>query len=244
MIRAESLYVGIGGKTLLEGVDVSIPEGSIFAIMGANGAGKTLLLRCLAGLLKPERGAITSSFPEKARAWVPLSQVLPFDMVVEDLVVMGRYAQHLGFVQRRDRDIASIALARLGLEELKARRYNTLSRGEQTKVDIARALAAEPRLILLDEPYSNLDIDATLQLTRLLHELRSAGTTIVLSHHDLFTAQEIATHALFLRKGRLLAAGPLAEVFTPAGIAAAYNVRATTLTNELGSFIRFDQEKN
>ncbi|MBC7661464.1 MAG: ABC transporter ATP-binding protein [Chitinophagaceae bacterium] len=235
-LTIDHLALQIGTKTLLDDVSFVIPEAALFLILGPNGAGKTILLRCLAGLLKPTAGHV--EIHEKAMAWVPLSQILPFGFRVRELVLMGRYAQHQGFAQDRDRLATDESLRRVGITALADRTYNSLSRGEQTKVDIARALASDAHLILLDEPFSNLDIDSTLQMIVLFRALRAEGRTLVLSHHDLYSVSELATHALFLKKGQVLNTGPIAEVFQAPAIEAAYNVKA--IFHEADKFVRFE----
>lgn len=237
-MKIQDLSLSINAKDLLHSISFEVPDASLFAILGPNGAGKTLLLRCLAGLLNPSSGRIESR-PENI-AWVPLSQALPFGFVVRDLVLMGRFATHQGFAQIRDHSLVNEAIRRIGIETLADRSYNSLSRGEQTKVDIARALASESKMILLDEPFSNLDIDAALQLTQLFHELREDGKTLIFSHHDLHTVTELATHGLLLKKGAVLQCGPMPEIFKAASLEAAYNVRAVFHVDEGKQFVRFE----
>ncbi|MBC7532915.1 MAG: ABC transporter ATP-binding protein [Oligoflexus sp.] len=237
-MKIDQLSLNINDKTLLHEICFEVPPASLFAILGPNGAGKTLLLRCLADLLSPSSGTILGR-PEKL-AWVPLSQALPFGFVVRDLVLMGRYSIHQGFAQAEDRRITDAAIHRIGIETLANRSYNSLSRGEQTKVDIARALASESKLILLDEPFSNLDIDAALQLTHLFHELRDDGKTLIFSHHDLHTLALLATHGLLLKQGRILQCGPLSEIFQASAIEEAYNVKAIFQQSGEHQFVRFE----
>lgn len=237
-MKIEQLNLSIHAKRLLHEVSFEVPEASLFAILGPNGAGKTLLLRCLAGLLEPSSGQILGR--REGLAWVPLSQALPFGFVVRDLVLMGRFAVHQGFPQQNDHRITAGAIERIGIEALAERSYNSLSRGEQSKVDIARALASEAELIMLDEPFSNLDIDAALQLTRLFHELRDDGKTLVFSHHDLHTVADLATHGMLLKQGRVLTQGPLPAIFQAAAIEEAYNVRAIFHQADDRRFVRFE----
>lgn len=222
-MKIHDLSLTIDGKELLKDLHFEVPRESIFLILGANGAGKTLLLRCLAGLRPPSRGRIERE--AHALAWVPLSQSLPFSFQAIDLIVMGRFAKHKGFPGKKDRIAAEEAAERLGLNSLLSRSYNSLSRGEQTKIDIARAIASEAPLVLLDEPFSNLDIDACLQMIAVFKDLKAQGRTLILSHHDLHSARDLATHGLLLKKGELLAAGAIQDIFQPSWIEKAYNVR-------------------
>ncbi len=238
-MKAERLSLKIQNKTLLHPMSFEIPRDSIFLIMGPNGAGKTLLLKALAGLLPMASGEIVNR--SEPFSWVPLSQALPFSNSVEDVVLMGRYQLHQGYAGRVDREKVDRVLNRLGIEELKTRDYNSLSRGEQTKVDLARALAAETSLLFLDEPFANLDIDASLQIRDLLHDLKKEGKTIVLSHHDLFSAKDLGTHGLILNKGQLVIHGDISEVLRPSHIESAFGVRA--LFDESGRILRFQRLK-
>ncbi len=237
-MKIQNINLSLNGKELLHDIIFEIPHAALFAILGPNGAGKTLLLRCLAGLLSPSSGHIEAS--AGTLAWVPLSQPLPFGFVVRDLVLMGRFSIHQGFAQTLDHRLVDEAIQRLGIEALADRSYNSLSRGEQTKVDIARALASESKLILLDEPFSNLDIDAALQLTRLFHELREAGKTLIFSHHDLHTVTQIATHGLLMKQGRILHCGSLQDIFKASSIEEAYNVKAVFHQEGDQQFVRFE----
>lgn len=223
-MKISELSLSIAGQTLLSHISFEIPEASIYLLLGPNGAGKTLLLRCLAKLCKPTHGEVTG--PEQAIAWIPLSQSLPFAYTVEDLLLMGRYPLHQGLPKAEDRKRVAEAAHRLGIQNLLSRSYNSLSRGEQTKADLARALGSEAKMWLLDEPFSNLDIDASLQIIELFHELKAQGYTFILSHHDLYSAGALATHGLLLRQGQLIKQGPIAELLAPGPLRDTYNVKA------------------
>lgn len=235
-MKVRNLSLEISGKPLLHELSFEIPEASIFLLLGPNGAGKTLLLRCLAKLCEPTRGSVESG--NQAIAWVPLSQPLPFSYSVDELLLMGRYALHQGFPQAEDRRRTKDAATKLGISDLLHRSYNSLSRGEQTKTDIARALGSEAKVWLLDEPFSNLDIDASLQMIELFQSLRAEGYTIILSHHDLYSARSLASHGLLIKKGRLLKSGPMEDLFAPGPLREAYNVEAVFSPD---SFVRFEK---
>lgn len=250
-MKIKNLSLSLAGKRLLHSLDFTLPEPGISLILGPNGAGKTLFLRCLTGLLEAEEGTICfadgrdvrnlplSSIAEEL-AWVPLSASLPFAFKVSDLLLMGRYRHHLGYPKAKDRAIAEQVLERMQLTHFRDRIYNSLSRGEQTKVDIARALAAESRMIVFDEPFANLDIDACLQVHRLFRELKAEGKTLILSHHDLHSVQDLATHVVLLRDGRLVAAGTTADVFNAENIRKSYQVNASFVkTEDNESVLRF-----
>lgn len=230
-------------KILLDHINLDLSKGGIHLIIGPNGAGKTLLLRCMAGVLKPTAGRIILGEPT-ARiplSWTPLSNALPFAFTAQELVLMGRYPWHQGFPGKSDQTLADKALARVGLLSFAGRVYNSLSRGEQTRVDIARAIAADSQLMLFDEPFANLDIDAKLHMTALFTELAHEGRTLILSHHDLYSVRDLATYLVFLKKGQVLAAGPCPELFTPEMIRQTYDVEARVYEDQATGewFIRF-----
>ncbi len=235
----------IAGKTLLNNVSLAIPAAQITVLMGPNGAGKTLLLKVLAGMLSPHEGRLEGAdgLPlllgdEKEwalwRTWVPSSQTLPFDFKVIDLVQMGRLSLHQGFPGATDLKASLEALRKLGIEHLKDRSFNSLSRGEQTKVDIARAIAHTASLLILDEPFANLDIDSQLHLSKVLRSLVKEGRTVLLSHHDLYSIPRLADSVAFIKQGQLIAAGPKADVFIPSLIHQVFGVQVTMCQHPKG----------
>jgi iron complex transport system ATP-binding protein len=242
-LKVEQLLLKAQDKILLDRINLDLQQGAIHLILGPNGAGKTLLLRCMAGVLQPTAGRVSAGDPEAPMpiSWTPLSNALPFAFTVKELVLMGRYPWHQGFPGRSDQHKVSEALQRVGMQAFGERIYNSLSRGEQTRVDIARAIASESRLMLFDEPFANLDIDASLHMTALFKELVHEGHTLVLSHHDLYSTRDLATHLVFLKRGKLVAAGPCPELLTPDMIRETYDVEARVLEDHATGdwFIRF-----
>lgn len=227
-LRVEKLILRAGMRQLLDHIELNLCQGGIHLLLGPNGAGKTLLLRCMAGVLQPSSGRIVIPNPQSPMplSWTPLSAPLPFDFDVLELVIMGRYPWHQGYPGSLDKTIAQQALSRVGMQSFAGRVYNSLSRGEQTRVDIARAIAANSPLMLFDEPFANLDIDASLQMQRLFLELAQEGHTLVLSHHDLYSVRDLASHVIFMKDGRVLASGPCPELLTPEWIRQTYGVEA------------------
>ncbi len=242
-LKVQQLVLKAQSKTLLDQISFDLEQGGVHLILGPNGAGKTLLLRCMAGVLHPTSGRITLSDAAAPMplSWTPLSNSLPFAFSVQELVLMGRYAWHQGFPGKSDHLKANEALERVGMLEFADRVYNSLSRGEQTRVDIARAIASESQLMLFDEPFANLDIDASLQMSAIFRELAREGRTLVLSHHDLYSTRDLATHLVFLKKGKLVAAGPCSELLTPDMIRKTYDVEAKVYADQKTGdwFIRF-----
>ncbi|WP_141736058.1 ABC transporter ATP-binding protein [Oligoflexus tunisiensis] len=227
-LKVVLLVLKVQDKILLDHINLDLRRGGIHLILGPNGAGKTLLLRCMAGVLQPSSGHVVLGDPRPPMplSWTPLSHTLPFAFTVEELVLMGRYPWHQGFPGKSDHIAARHALDRVGMPHFADRIYNSLSRGEQTRVDMARAIASDSQLMLFDEPFANLDIDASLQMTALFAELAREGRTLVLSHHDLYSARDLATDLVFLRRGKLVAAGPCPALFTPDMIRQTYDVEA------------------
>ena len=223
----------------LEGVSVAIQPGSFTGLLGPNGGGKTTLLNLMAGVLTPQRGAVTldggdvAAMPRRqlARrlAVVPQETHPAFDYTVMEMVLMGRHP-HLGTFALEgphDLDVAREALAATGTAALAERAYMTLSGGEKQRVIIASALAQAPDLLLLDEPTASLDLGYQLEVAALLRRLnRERGVTMVLATHDLNLAAALCTGIVMLRGGRVIAQGPTTEVLTPARVRDLYDVDA------------------
>ncbi len=231
IIQTSSLSLKLDNREILRSISCCFPWNQTTAILGPNGAGKTMLLRCLAGLEVRHRGNVVWKVTnpiqsiELNRAWVPLSQKITFDFTVRELLLMGRYPHHKGYPREEDENLATEALVMLNIEALTDRTYNSLSRGEQTKVDIARAIAQGTSVIFLDEPFANLDIDAKLQIYEIFNKLRSEGKTIILTHHELHSIPRFANHIIYLKDGRLIAEGSLEIMFNEHWIEQVYNVK-------------------
>ena len=238
-LAVRELAVDLDRTPVLHGVNCAAAPGGWLALIGPNGAGKTTLLRATAGLL-PYRGAIllggtdirSLRLRERARlvAYVPQQPVLPPSMTVEEYVLLGR-TPHLGYLGgpgRRDREQAAAALARLDVTRFAARRLASLSGGERQRVVLARALAAEPRVLLLDEPTSMLDIGHQQQVLELVDGLRrDGGLTVLSTLHDLTTAGQYADEVVLLDSGHVAAAGPASDVLTADLVARVYAARVT-----------------
>ena len=234
MIELRSVTVELGGRPVVDAVDVSVADGEWLALIGPNGAGKTTLLRAVARLV-PYAGEIAldgraaTELPrsELARlvAVVPQEPSTPPWMTVAEYVLLGR-TPHLGPLAKEgacDRDAAARALARLDLLPFADRRLGTLSGGEKQRVVVARALAQEARIVLLDEPTAALDIGHQQQALELLDGLRAeSGLTLVAAMHDLTLAAQYADRMVLLDAGRVVADGSPAEVLTEAVIAQHY----------------------
>jgi iron complex transport system ATP-binding protein len=234
MIELQSVTVHLGGRAVVDGVDLDVGEGEWLAIIGPNGAGKTTLLRAVAGLVpftgsielagRPA-GELRRSEVSRLVAVVAQEPSTPPWMTVGEYVLMGR-TPHLGPLARegaRDREAAAQALARLDLLGYEERRLGTLSGGEKQRVVVARALAQEARIVLLDEPTAALDIGHQQQALELLDLLRAeSGLTLVAAMHDLTLAAQYADRMVLLDAGRVVVDGVPREVLTERLIAQHY----------------------
>jgi iron complex transport system ATP-binding protein len=242
VIDLREVTVELGGHPVVRGVDVSVADGEWVALIGPNGAGKTTLLRAVARLVSftgeivlDGRAVGELSRSELARlvAVVPQEPSTPPWMTVAEYVLLGR-TPHLGPLAKegaRDRDAAARALGRLDLVPFAGRRLGTLSGGEKQRVVVARALAQEARIVLLDEPTAALDIGHQQQALDLLDGLRAeSGLTLVAAMHDLTLAAQYADRMVLLDAGRVSAEGRPHEVLTEALIAEHYGASIQVIT--------------
>jgi iron complex transport system ATP-binding protein len=227
---------GTGGRRFrLDGVSLALDPGEILGVIGPNGSGKTTLIRLLSRVHQPEAGDIRLGGVPLGRlarrdvarqvAVVPQDLALAFPVSVEELCLMGRHPHAEGRFFEGPRDLAAVreALALAGVLDLRDAPVDTLSGGERQRVLVARALAQEPRVLLLDEPTSHLDLrhqrDVAALLARLRGERRMA---ILLVSHDLNLAAEVADRLLLLASGRMVRTGPPADVLDERTLASAY----------------------
>lgn len=225
-----------GDHEVSRSLDLTIEPGTVTAILGPNGAGKTTLLHLALGWLEPQAGRITLGGRPlgdwgrrelgREMALVPQREHSAFEHTVLDMVLLGR-TPHLGPLEmpgEADLAVACRAMARCGLGSYETRRVNCLSGGEQQLVLLARALAQEPRLLLMDEPFSHLDIANKSRLLRVMHALVDKGVTIVLTVHEPEIAAAIATHVVLMREGQIHRLGRLAEVMTSTALSETYGI--------------------
>lgn len=191
LVNLKNVSVRFGEVDALAGVNLDVTAGSAMALIGPNGGGKTTLLRVIVGLLAPTEGRVEyHGLKKRDIAYVPQESEVDWRFPVSalDVVLMGRYAR-LGLVRgvsRKDRDIARAMLDRVGLSHKAQKPLGTLSGGQKQRVSIARALASEPRLLLLDEPTSGADVEAKDRFYTLLNELkREFSLTVLVASHDL-----------------------------------------------------------
>lgn len=222
---------GYGAEPVLENICIEAECGSTLALIGPNGAGKSTLLNTLAGLITPWRGEILwNDAPLNEHrheiAYLPQRSEVDwrFPITVRQLVEMGRYPA-VGMwraMRPHDREIVDKALCTLGIEDLQHRQIGALSGGQQQRCFLSRALAQEAHILLLDEPFTGLDVPGSESLATLLRSLAAEGRLVIASHHDLATAPRIFDRALLLRR-KLIAAGPVDQVLTPENLKQAFN---------------------
>lgn len=236
-VHVRQLRVRLGQRFVLDDVNLTLPPGSMTVLLGPNGSGKTTLIRVLAGVIAPNTGTVhlgptpLSSLSRSAAArqcaYLPQQTATDFAIRVEDAVALGRYP-HLGSwgaMKRQDFEMVAWALERVGATALRHRTVPTLSGGERQRVFIARALAQEAPILLLDEPIAALDIGRQLELMELLANLHAEGRTILAALHDLRPALEFFPNALLLNAGGLKASGPTADVIFGPELENAFGVK-------------------
>ena len=216
-----------------------MPDGSFTAILGNNGAGKSTLLKCMNGILKPDCGSLLLdgedllAMPHRQvaqRVAFVAQTVASTQMTVHDMVMLGRRPYMGWSFSAEDHDIVHAAMARLGLMDMRGRFLNQLSGGERQKVMLARALAQQPRLLLLDEPTSALDIRNQYQVLKMVRELcRTEGLAAVVVIHDLTLALRFCDRFLLMRDGQVYRCGGL-EVLDKTALREVYDVDAEPVT--------------
>ncbi len=220
----------------LRGLSLEIPPACVFGILGPNGSGKTTLLYLLLGLHTPQGGTVLidgqphlgmpKGDSSRLMGLVPEREHVPFDFPVSDYVLLGR-APHLGLLQRpgrQDREAAQAALEATGIAHLAARPFPSLSGGERQLTTLARALAQKPRILLLDEPTSHLDLSNKDRVLRVIRALRDEGVTVVLTTHDPNGDTAVTDHVALMREGSIVAAGPTRQVLTAQNLSTAYGL--------------------
>ncbi|HCV27109.1 MAG TPA: ATP-binding cassette domain-containing protein [Dehalococcoidia bacterium] len=237
-LEARDVVYEVDAARLLDRVDLNVAEGELVGLVGPNGAGKTTLLRTIGGLLKTRDGAVLldgdevrrMDSGERAKSIAHVAQLAPLaqGFTALEVVMMGRYP-HMGRLQSEravDREVVKRALETTGVGSLADRTLETLSGGERQGVFVARALAQEPRLLLLDEPTSNLDINHQARFFNIVRGLVDGGMTAVAAIHDLSLAARFCDRMVLLSEGVVVADGAPGDVLSPENIEAAFGVRA------------------
>jgi iron complex transport system ATP-binding protein len=245
-LEARDLTCAYGRHVVLKALTLALHSGEVVALIGPNGAGKTTLLRALARLLQPQTGTVLLTGQNAWRlspnavarrlALAPQQEAVHWPGTVEQAVALGR-APHRGWLlpyTAHDHQVIERVLQQAGLVALRHRLLTELSGGEQRRVILARALAQEPRVLLLDEPTAHLDLKyQTEVLTLVQHLAHRDGLTVVIALHDLNQAALCAHRIALLANGELLALGPPEAVLTPERLAHAYGVEVVVTPHPL-----------
>lgn len=229
-VQVDDLTVAYRDKAVLWDVDLTVPQGTLMAIVGPNGAGKTTLIKSILGLIRPVAGTVQVlgkpyRQQRKQVAYVPQRGTVDWDFptTVLDVVLMGTYGR-LGWIRRpgkTQRAEARLALERVGMIDYADRQIRQLSGGQQQRVFLARALVQEAQVYFMDEPFQGVDAVTERTIVDLLRGLRSQGRTVLVVHHDLTTVPEYFDWVTLLNI-RKIASGPVAEAFTEANLSRAY----------------------
>jgi manganese/iron transport system ATP-binding protein len=220
------------GHTALRDATFEIPTGTITALVGVNGSGKSTLFKAIMGFVRTTKGSITilgrsvgEALKKNIVAYVPQSEEVDwnFPVLVEDVVMMGRYGRMnaMRIAKAADHAAVDAALARVGMSDFRRRQIGELSGGQRKRVFLARALAQDGRVILLDEPFTGVDVKTEEAIVELLRSLRDEGRVILVSTHNLGSVPRFCDRAILL-KGTVLAYGPTAETFTRGNLARAF----------------------
>lgn len=238
-LEVTDLTVAYHEKPVLWDVDLEVPASTLVAIVGPNGAGKTTMLKAILGLLKPAAGQVLiygRPYPEQRRlvGYVPQRGSVDWDFPTSalDVVMMGRYSS-LGWIKRpgkQERDMALEALDKVGMQDYAERQISQLSGGQQQRVFLARALVQDAQIYFMDEPFQGVDATTERAIVTLLQDLRAAGKTVIVVHHDLQTVPEYFDWATLLNVRRI-ASGPVEQVFTEDNLRLTYGGRVAFLNN-------------
>lgn len=250
-IEVHDLTVTYQYRPVLWGIDCELPEAQVISIVGPNGAGKSTFLKAILGLVPRSSGYVKiygQPLEEKRSiiAYVPQRSEVDWDFPISvlDVVLMGRYAR-LPFYRRidkHDRARAAAALEQVGMSNYADRQISQLSGGQQQRVFIARALAQDASIYLLDEPFAGVDAATEQAIAVLFSELKAAGKTVVCVHHDLHTVIEYFDWVVLLNL-RLVASGPTRDVFTTDNLQRTYGGRLGLLADVAESLRRSEWSK-
>lgn len=244
LLEAQKVSFAYNGRPVLRGVDLTVSPGQMVGVIGPNGAGKSTLIKILSRLLRPDEGRVSLGGRDLTRwghtqlarhlAVVPQAAQLPETFTVWEVVLMGRtpYLGLLGNESATDMAIAQRAMEETNTWHLASRLIGQLSGGERQRVVMARALAQEPRVLLLDEPTLHLDINHQLEILSLVrHLVDEQGLAVLAIFHDLNLAAQFCQELVLLRQGRVFARGCPEKVITATNIAAVYGAEVTILSH-------------
>jgi manganese/zinc/iron transport system ATP- binding protein len=237
-IHIHDMTVAYHKKPVLWDVDLAVPEGKLVGIVGPNGAGKSTMIKAIMDLVPKASGWVRIYGKPFARmrqaiGYVPQRESVDWDFPIRalDVVLMGRYG-HVGWLRRQgktDREIAESALEKVGMADYRDRQINQLSGGQQQRVFLARALAQDARIYLMDEPFAGVDAATERAIIEILMELRARDKTMLVVHHDLQTVSQYFDWLVLINM-RVVAAGETATVFNEENLNKTYGGRLTVLS--------------
>lgn len=250
MIRWDGVEVSYAGRRVLGPISVDVADGEWLGLIGPNGAGKTTLLKTAVGVA-PHVGTVSLGGRERRRgsdvAWMPQRPHLPDEMGVADYVMLGR-TPHLGYLtaeSKHDVETVRLALEKLHLTPLARRPMGTLSGGEAQRAVLARALAQEAPVLLLDEPTASLDVGHAVEVLDVVDELRrQEGLTVVTAAHDLTLAGRFADRLLLVSAGSIVADGSPSRVLTEGNLKAHYGAGIRVLEDPGGPIVVPERSSN
>lgn len=238
-LNTEELSIGYAEATIVKGLNLSIPTGKITALVGANGSGKSTILKTMARIMKPKSGTVmldgksihSFSTKEVARqlAILPQNPTAPDGLTVSELVSYGRYPHQKGFgtMTDEDRSIIASAISVTGMDPFHDRPIDRLSGGQRQRAWIAMALAQQTEILFLDEPTTFLDMAHQLEVLQLLQKLNEEeGRTIIMVVHDLNHASRYAQHMVAIKSGSVISEGSPVEVMTPDVLREVFGIEA------------------
>jgi ABC-type Mn2+/Zn2+ transport system ATPase subunit len=247
-VVVDRVSASYGRRLALDDVSLTVRHGSLLAVIGPNGAGKSTLLKLIAGLIRPTSGSLSvlggpPGLAARSVAYLPQAEAVDweFPVTVGEVVMMGRYAR-LGFGRepgRTDRERVSAALATVGMGDAVDRQIGALSGGQRRRVFLARAIAADPELYLLDEPVTGVDARTQEELMDVLEAEARAGKTVIATTHDLICAAQRFQEAAFLN-GRLVAQGPAELVLDQKLLSETYGGHVLVLPGDGGRLVLDD----
>jgi iron complex transport system ATP-binding protein len=239
IITTQNLSIAYGNVEIVKDLNLKIPKGKITTIIGANGCGKSTILKAIARILQPKSGKICLNGDDilrknsreiaKIMAFLPQNPQAPKGLSVEELVAYGRFPHQNGFgkLRKEDRKVIDWAIEVIGMKQYRDRSIETLSGGQRQRVWIAMALAQETELLLLDEPTTYLDLSHQLEILQLLEDLnRKQGRTIVMVIHELNNAARFADYMVGIKKGKIVCDGKPEEVMTKENLKNIFNIDA------------------
>jgi iron complex transport system ATP-binding protein len=241
-LQTELLEVAYGDKSIVKDLTIEIPKGKITALVGANGSGKSTILKTMARVMKPKNGMVlldgksihkqSTKAVAKQLAILPQNPVAPEGLTVSELVAYGRYPHQKGFgtLTPYDKEVIAWAIEVTGMTDFEQRAVDQLSGGQRQRAWIAMALAQETETLFLDEPTTFLDMAHQLEVLMLLHKLnREENRTIVMVVHDLNHATRYADHMIAIKKGRVICEGSPADTVTADNLREVFNIEADVI---------------